>query len=184
MGGNPLQRSSRYILLLQQTGLWDIGFEGSYLFTEKQSVYSTAPADWTTGHSLGGLTPLQRSSRCILHRCLRTSFSRTDSGLFVWSNLNFLHNSQWIPLPTQLCLVLHSLGANLQHSLIMCLMVSSLSPHNLHLVFCCVLSILTLMWLVLMACPVLLLKEIVSLLKFPFLSHVQVFSWECHLLVA
>ena len=31
-----------------------------------QSVYSTAPANWATGHLLGSLTPLQRYSRCIL----------------------------------------------------------------------------------------------------------------------
>ena len=84
------------------------------------------------------------------------SFSSTDSGLclyhlFVWSNFNFLHNSQWIILPTQSCLVLYSSCANLQHSLILWLIVSSLSPHNQHLLFCCVLSILTLIWLVLMA---------------------------------
>ena len=64
--------------------------------------------------------------------------------LFVWSNLNFLHNSQWISLPTQSCLVLYSFCANLLHSLIMWLMISSLSTHNLHLLFCCVLSILAL----------------------------------------
>ena len=38
-------------------------------------------------------------------RSLCVLFSRTDVGLsiyylFVWSNLNFLHNSQWITLPT------------------------------------------------------------------------------------
>ena len=84
------------------------------------------------------------------------SFSMTDaelciSHLFVWSNLNFLLNSQWISFPTQSCLVLHSLCANWLHLLIMWLMVSSLSPHHLHLLFCCVLSILALIWLVLMA---------------------------------
>ena len=57
-------------------------------------------------------------------RILCVSFSRTNSGLciyhlFVWSNLNFLHNSQWITLPTQSCLVLYSLCINLMHSLIM-----------------------------------------------------------------
>ena len=91
--------------------------------------------------------------------CLRSlceSFSRTGAGLciyhlLVWSNWNFLLISQWITLPTQLCLALYSFCANLLHSLIMWLMVSSLSPHSLHLLFCCVLSILALMWLVLMA---------------------------------
>ena len=87
---------------------------------------------------------------------LCVSFSRTDSGLciyhlFVWSYFNFLHNSQRITLPTQLCLVLHSFCANLLLSLIMWLIVSSLSPHNQHLLFSCVLSILVLIWLVLMA---------------------------------
>ena len=37
------------------------------------------------------------------------------------------------------------------HSLIMWLIILSLSPYNLHLLFCCVLSILAVIWLVLMA---------------------------------
>ena len=48
-----------------------------------------------------------RWSVCILtsQRILWIVFSREDSGLciyrlFVWSNLNFLHNSQWIGFPT------------------------------------------------------------------------------------
>ena len=57
-------------------------------------------------------------------RVLCVLFSRTHSvlyiyHLFVWSNVNFLHNSQRIPLPTKSCLVLHSFYANLLHSLIM-----------------------------------------------------------------
>ena len=82
-------------------------------------------------------------------RILCVSFSRTDSGLciyhlFVWSNLNFLHNSQWITFPTQSCRVLYSFCAYLLLSLIRWLIVSSLSLHNLHLLFCCVLSIFAL----------------------------------------
>ena len=89
------------------------------------------------------------------HRSLRVSFSRTGAGLCIYhllvrSNLNFLHISQWIILPTQSCLVLDSFWANLLQSLIMWLMVSSLSPHNRHLLYCCVLSILVLIWLVLL----------------------------------
>ena len=41
----------------------------SYLSAEMQSVYSTAQANWVTGHLLGwggGLIPLQRCTRCIL----------------------------------------------------------------------------------------------------------------------
>ena len=88
------------------------------------------------------------SSVCISksQKSLCVSFSRTDSGLyiyhlFMWSNFDFLHKSQWMTLPTQSSLVLYSFCANLQHSLILWLFVSSLSPHNLHLLFCWVLSI-------------------------------------------
>ena len=89
-------------------------------------------------------------------RSLYVSFSRIDPGLciyhlFVGSNFNFLHNSQWTALPTQSCLILYSFCVNLLYSLIMWLIVSSLSPHNLHLLFCSILSILALIWLVLMA---------------------------------
>ena len=55
------------------------------------------------------------------HRSLCVSFSRTGAGLciyhlLVWSNLNFLHISQWITLPTQSCLTfLYSFCANLLH---------------------------------------------------------------------
>ena len=100
------------------------------------------------------------------------SFSGTDSGfciyhLFEWSNFNFLHNSQWITLPTQRCLVIYSFCANLLHSLIMWLIVSFLPPHNLQLLFCCGLSILALIWLVLMAlfCAA-IRRDSVSLLRF------------------
>ena len=71
---------------------------------------------------------------CMLksHRSLCVSLSKTDAGLciyhlFVWVNLNFLHNSKWITLPTQSYLVLYSFCTNLQHSFIMWLIVSSLS---------------------------------------------------------
>ena len=92
-----------------------------------------------------------RWSVCISksHRSLCISFSAMDSGLciywlFVRSNLNFLHNSLWIPFPTKLCLVLYSFYVNLLHLLIIWLIVSSHSPHNQHLLFCCVLSIFAL----------------------------------------
>ena len=80
------------------------------------------------------------------HKILCVSFFGTDSRLciyhlFTWSNLNFLHKFQWM---THSRLVLYLLCANLLHSLIMWLVVLSLSPHNLHLLFCCVLFILAL----------------------------------------
>ena len=133
-----------------------------------------------------GLLAGIRWSVCMLkfHRSWLMAFSRTGAGLFiyhllVWSNLNFLHISQWITLPTQSCLALYSLCTNLQHSLIIWLMVSSLSPHSLHLLFCWVVSILALIWLVLMALSCAAIRsDSVALLKFPFLSHVQVLSCE------
>ena len=77
------------------------------------------------------------------HRSLCVSFSRPGAELciyhlLVWSNLNFLHISQWINLPTQSCLALNPFCANLLCSLIMWLVVSSLSPYIQHLLFCCV----------------------------------------------
>ena len=133
-----------------------------------------------------GLLADNRWSVCMSksHRSLCVSFSRTGAGLciyhlLVWSDLNFLHISQWITLPTQSCLVLYSFCANLLHSFIMWLIISSLSPHSLYLLFCWVLSILTLIWLVLLALfGAAIRKDSVSLLKFPFLSHVQVFWCE------
>ena len=135
---------------------------------------------------MSGLLDEIRWSVCISksHWSLCVSFSRTVAGLciyhlFVWSNLNFLHISQWITLAIQSCLILYSFSANLLHSLIMWLMVSSLSPHNLHFLFCCVLSIFSLIWLVLMALFwVAISRDSVSLLKFPFLGHAQIFSCE------
>ena len=84
-----------------------------------------------------GLLAEIRWSVCMSksHRSLCVSFCKTDAGLciyhlFVWSNLNFLHISLWITLPTQSCLVLYPFCANLLHLLIMWLMVSSLSPQS------------------------------------------------------
>ena len=64
----------------------------------------------------------------------------------------------------------------------MWLIVLSLSPHNLHLLFCRILSILALTYLVLMVlfCAA-INKDSVSLKRFPFFRHVQVFSWEISL---
>ena len=60
-----------------------------------------------------GLLVRIRWSVCMLesHRSLGVSFSRTGAWLciyhlLVWSNLNFLHFSQWITLPTQSYLAL------------------------------------------------------------------------------
>ena len=127
-----------------------------------------------------------RWSVCIskFQRSLCLLFSRTDAGmciyhLFVRWNSNFLHSSQWITFSTQSCLSLfsYSFCASLLHSLNIWLIVSSLLPHNLYLLLCHVLSILVLIWLVLVALFwASIWRYSVSLLKFPFLSHVHVFS--------
>ena len=136
-----------------------------------------------------GLLAIIRWSVCMSksYRGLCMSCSRIAAGLcmyhlFVWTNVNFLHISQGITLPTQSCLVLYSFCANFLFSLIMWLMVSSLSPHNLYLLFCSVLSILALIWLVLMALFCAAIRDSLSLLKFQFLSHIHVFSCEMSLI--
>ena len=118
------------------------------------------------------------------HRSLCVSFSKTDAGLciyhlFIWSNFNFLHISQWITLSNLSCLVLYPFCVNLLYSLIMWLRVSSLSSHNQHLLFCCVFYTLTLIWLVLITLFCAAMRRVfVSLLRFPFLSDIHVFSCE------
>ena len=61
------QRSNRCILQPKPTGPQDTRWWGSYLSAEKQSVYSTVPADWATGHSLVGVLPLSREAIGIFY---------------------------------------------------------------------------------------------------------------------
>ena len=99
--------------------------------------------------------------------------------LFIWSNLKFLHNSHWITTPKQSYLDLYSFWFNWLHSLIIRLIVSYLSPHNQHLLHCYILAILALIWLVLMALFCAAIGRNSDFLpRFPFLSHVNVFSCE------
>ena len=81
-----------------------------------------------------------RWSFCIWksQRILCVSFSGIGSRfciyrLYVWSNFCSKYNSLWITLSTQSCVVLYSFSANLLHLVTIWLIVSSLSPHNLHL---------------------------------------------------
>ena len=87
---------------------------------------------------------------------------------------------QRITFPTKSCLVLYTFCASLLHSLNMGLIVSS--QHILRLLFCCVLHILALIWIVLMAlfCAA-IWRDSVYLLRFALLSHVHVFWWEMSL---
>ena len=73
-------------------------------------------------------------------------FSRTDSRLskyrlVIFLNFNFLHNSQGTPFPTLSCLVVYLLCVSLMNLFIMWLIDSFHSPHNQHLLFCCISSI-------------------------------------------
>ena len=98
---------------------------------------------------------------------------------FVRISISFSCTISWINLPTQSCRVLYSFWASLLHSLIMWLIVSSLSPHNLHLLFYKVLSILDLIYLVLMELFWAdVIRDSVSLLRFLFFNYVLVFSCE------
>ena len=99
--------------------------------------------------------------------------------LVVWANFNLMHNSLLITFYNQSCLTLYSFWGSLLHSLTMWLIVTYQSQHNLHLLFCCTLSILALISLVLMALFCAAIKrDLVSLVRFPSRSHVQVFSCE------
>ena len=49
------------------------------------------------------------------------------SAYTIWSNFNFLRNSQWITFSTQSCQVLYSFGANVLHSPIIWVIILSLS---------------------------------------------------------
>ena len=130
------------------------------------TMWSAGTAKLTILYVLAFLLIIMRSGHlaeirgyvCISksQRSLCVSFSRTDSGLciyhsFVWLNLNFLHSSKEIPLPSQSYLVLYYFCNNLLYSLFIWMIVSSLSPHNRQLPISCVLSILALIWLVLSA---------------------------------
>ena len=97
------------------------------------TLWSARTANSTIWQILFFLSTIARSghlseirwSICILKSQTNLSvlFSRMDSGLckhhlFVWSNLNFLHNYKWITFPTQPYLFLYSFSASLLHYLL------------------------------------------------------------------
>ena len=132
-----------------------------------------------------GLLAEIRWSVCILksQRILRISFFRPDSGLCMYSlvlMVKFQFLAQ-LPVGHLPCPVMSRLCDSLLHSLIMWLIVSSLSPHNLHLLFCCVLCIFvsTSLTLMVLFCAA-IRRDSVSPLKFPlfFFSHIHVFFCE------
>ena len=87
------------------------------------------------------------------------------------------------PLPLPLSLVMYSFSVNVQHSLIIWLIVSSLSPHNLNLLFYHVFYILSFIYLVLMVlfCAAAIRRESLPFAIFPIFSHVQILTCEISL---
>ena len=95
--------------------------------------------------------------------------------LVAWSNVSLLHNSQLVTFSTQLCLVFYSFWACFL-LFIRWLTVSSLFPHNRHLLFCCIWSIFALIQVILMAFVLLCYQKRFSFsLRFLFRSPAQVF---------
>ena len=90
----------------------------------------------------GHLAEMRRSvciSKSLRNFCI--SFSTMNfvfciNHSFVWSNLKFLHNSLWNTFSNKSWLVFYFRGSNFLHSRLMGLIIPSLSPYNLHLLFC------------------------------------------------
>ena len=132
---NSLARS-RYLSFFSHSFSFILWSAGTAKSTILQVLFFLLIIIWS------GLLAEIRWSVCTSksHRSLCASFSRIDAGLciyhlFVWSNFNFLHNFPLITLHTLSYLVLYSFCVNFLHLFIMWLIVSSLSPHNLHLLF-------------------------------------------------
>ena len=112
---------------------------------------------------------------------LYVSFSQTDSGMCLYnltvrSRFCLLHYFQWISCLTLSYPILYSFGAMILHSLAIQLIFSSFLSHNLHLLFYCLLSISPLKVWSLWLCFLLLWeKKSVSIIRFTFLRHVQIF---------
>ena len=130
---------SRYLSLLSLSFKFTMWSSGTTKSSIRQTLFFLLIITWS-----GRLAEIRWSS-CIskFQRSLYVSLSRIDTWLriyhfFVWSKFDFFHSSQWITLPTRSCLVLYSFCASMLLSLIIRLTASSQSPHNLHLLFCCV----------------------------------------------
>ena len=102
--GSPSSKVANFALLTKSS-IQQVLFLFIYLF-----IYLFILLTITRSGRMAGI----RWSVCIskFQRILCISFSRMDSGLciyylFVWSNLNLLHNSPWITFPAQSYLVLY-----------------------------------------------------------------------------
>ena len=130
---------------------------------------------------MSGCLPEIKWSVCISksQRRFCVSFSRWDFALRIYHLFLWSKTPCTLPFPPSHVYSSTLFCANLQLSLIRRFIISSLSPHNPILLFCCVLSIFALIELNVMAflCTA-FRKDSVSLLKFLFLCHVHVFFSE------
>ena len=106
-------------------------------------------------------------------RSLCVSFYWTDSGsciyhFFEWSNFTFLHNSQWITLPNQSCLVLYSVQA--YYIRLLCDWSFRLNHHVIYFL-CLVYFGFDIVLMALFSAAIRRGSGSVSFLKFPFLCH-------------
>ena len=110
---------------------------------------SPSPACSTVSLYFFFLVLWQGSSICLSFRFLLFSHhcllkENIFVFVFVFCSLALclvLHDSMWLTLPTQSCQVLYSFCTSFLHPSTLGLIVSSLSLHNLHVLFCCMLSI-------------------------------------------
>ena len=132
-------------------------FFSSYLFFRFHSVLSCGKVHYSAGSLFCWLSqglvvwprlddpfvsqnPRELCASRLLGRILGCAYTICSYGQILISGI-IPSGSHCI---TKLCLVLFSFCDNLLYSLIMWLIVSSLSWHNLYLLFCCVLPILAL----------------------------------------
>ena len=140
----------------------------SFCASRDRKVHNSANSIFLLIITRSGRLAEMRWSVCISkpQMILCISFSRTDSGCAY----------------TQSCVVLYSFWIKLLHSVTRWMIVSSLSPHNWHPPFLCILSILAFIWLVFMELFwAAIRRDSVSLSRFPFFSHVHLFLCEISL---
>ena len=94
-----LQRCNTCILQPQPTRQQDTRWGESYPSAEMQYMYSTAPANWATGHSLGGVLPFCRDAIHVFY-----SPGRLGNRTLVGGSLTLLQRCNTCilqPLPTR-----------------------------------------------------------------------------------
>ena len=129
--------------------------------------------------TISGLLASMTWSVCIVksHNIFQESFCTVFSGLCLHhisfiSKPIFLHIFQCAFLPTQPCLLLYSLSADMGHPHTICLNFSYTFPYNLHLISVWVLSNFVFITFVLMVCCCsAVISDSISLFMLPSFSH-------------